>query len=92
MTHLTEALAKIWLSPSKNLQMEFAAIFVAMSQVKQTDHMHLLYHDTSQEADPSKAFGYLTNLWSHKSVHQYYYGFPTNNGHWDANWARDAFF
>jgi hypothetical protein len=70
--------------PSFHLQMEFPAIFVAMSRVKTSDHIRVLYHEGSfieQEVS------YLTNLKPNKAVALFYSGYEENNGSWDRNRA-----
>ena len=57
-------------------QMEFAAIFVAMSLVKHTDHIRLLTHrHPGIKFDPMKAYSYLTELKPSHHVMAFYNGF-----------------
>jgi hypothetical protein len=67
------------------MQLEFAAIYVAMSRVKNRDHIRLLYHDNG---DTHKAFQYLTKLHLNPYVGIYYAGYESNfASHWNMDKA-----
>jgi hypothetical protein len=64
-------------------QMKFAAIFVGLSRVKQSEHLQLLYHQKKGEslrAAAERNFGYIEKLAPDKHVLQYYHGFDLNSG------------
>ena len=56
--------------PSKYNQIQYAALFVAMSRVKQADHIRLLVHGDMD---------YLTSLRPEKNVMAFYHGYETSN-------------
>jgi hypothetical protein len=80
--------------PSSQLQMKFAAIFVAISRVQHTDHMRILYHPHigHYTAVAKKYFKYLTELHPDKFVVQFYSGFRNNNGPWNRDLALRSYF
>jgi hypothetical protein len=67
--------------PSYNLQMEFPAIFVAMSRVKKGDDMRILYTFDSHSSFED-AFSYLTKLKPNMAVSLFYSGYLNDNGPW----------
>jgi ATP-dependent exoDNAse (exonuclease V) alpha subunit len=72
--------------PSYNLQMEFPAIFVAMSRVKKGDDMRVL-HGFDSRSSFEDAFSYLTKLKPNKSVSLFYSGYINDNGPWQRQLA-----
>jgi hypothetical protein len=72
--------------PSYNLQMEFPAIFVAMSRVKKGDDMRVL-HSFDSRSSFEDAFSYLTKLKPNRSVSLFYSGYINDNGPWQRQLA-----
>ena len=56
--------------------MEYAAIFVAMSRTKETDHIRLLHHPSHSFSD---AYSYLSDLKPKEAVTAFYNGFEQDN-------------
>jgi hypothetical protein len=62
--------------------MQYAAIFVAMSRVKHSDHLRLLEPTTAQPR--SSSYQYLCHLRPDKSIAPFLYGYRDNGLSWDA--------
>ena len=67
--------------PTASTQMTFASVFVAMSRVRNGDHLRLLHHPGSF----SRNYNYLTKLKPLDSVMAFYHGF-TGNKHEGLQW------
>ena len=78
------ALSKIEKSKYK---LDFAAVFVAMSRVKEAKHLRILPLDEKKSYDQD--YGYLTELKASETVMQYYKGFTDNQGIWNPEKALD---
>ncbi len=64
-------------------QMKYAAIYVALSRVKQSGDLRILFHDTDNDAR-DHSLKYITNLKHSVHVLNYYAGFrPPGLGIWD---------
>ena len=84
MTHVILTLTS---RPTK--QMDFAAIYVAMSRVKCRDNIRLLYHNN---ADIKQSLNYISNLSVNTFVPLFYSGFgEQNNNQWDCDLALTHF-
>jgi Helicase len=84
MTHVILALTS---RPTK--QMEFAAIYVAMSRVKCRENIRLLIHNN---ADINESFKYISNLHANPFVLLFYAGFGNqNNTFWNCDMALQHF-
>jgi hypothetical protein len=81
LTHVILAFSQ---RPS-SIQMEFAAIYVAMSRVKSSDNILLLIHANHNR---NESLQYIASLHVKKSVLLFYSGFPTSNDSaWDPELA-----
>ena len=61
--------------------LQYAAIFVAMSHVKHSDHPHLLEPSSAQPQQSS--YSYLPSLWPDKSIAPFLHGYLGNGFPWD---------
>jgi hypothetical protein len=79
------------LSPRPNhfSQLEYAAVFVAMSRVKETYHIRILCTrpNNASNFDPETEFKYLTELKANPYTLQFYSGYTQNNGIWNEDKA-----
>ena len=65
--------------------MDFPSVFVAMSRVKQAEHLRLL--PKKQNPSNNDEYSYLTKLEPNESVMQYYRGYQNDQGVWDKDRA-----
>jgi hypothetical protein len=75
--------------PEYHQQLNFEAVFVAMSRVEKASHLRLLHHSNNPRY---QSLQYLIDLQPSKYVRQYYKGFANNNGQWDAVEALKGYF
>ena len=76
--------------PNHYSRMEFAAVFVAMSRVRCSDHIRLLVHPpyANRSIDnPETIYAYLTKLKASRFARAYLHGFHNNGDLWDPNRA-----
>jgi hypothetical protein len=73
-------------------RMAFAAVFVAVSQVKRRQHIRILCHYTGHIKNQTAVFAYVTSLWPNKYVLQFYTGYVNSNGPWIADLAVSAYY
>ena len=63
--------------PTHYSRMEFAAIFVAMSRVKTSEHIRLLAHKrVGHQHNADEAYSYITTLKPSRHACAFYYGYP----------------
>ena len=67
--------------PLKTSRMSYASIFVAMTRVRHSDHLRLLYHNNGSNTG-DVGVEYITTLRPDPHVLDYYAGFVNSSGYW----------
>ena len=69
------------MDPLQTSRMSYASIFVAMTRVRQSDHLRLLYHNNGCNRG-DLGVEYITRLHPDPDVLDYYAGFINDSGYW----------